>query len=349
MELGQNLYFATGSSSPDAKRKQNQLNIGNCASGVSNGIGAGRQEKLRGNLAQNSAVSLLASSETPPENGVRTKDNDNKFLSTHHIMPYSGSFPLENNYERQSQISEFGYHGLVDKDKEVDFISDGYYFVKDTGFRIHKEMGISGADPHFPEPCGSSCHSHKISSVALEVPDARKRCNFHGTVPFHGGGGQVDLVNCGSLAVRMGSGLISPSQTVSKGIPTSTCFLDRTSALSKEEGIGVSCHLLDNKLKSLALRQMLDLSKQQNAFSSLGRNEGEGKHDGSSYAQHSLVEPSLPREQWHGSGLTTKRDVSEAAVKAWLSGMTCRFIGDKGFAFVTSKCTSSFWFLISFG
>lgn len=317
------------------------MNLGNCVSGVSNAIDAGRLEKLRGNLVQNSAVSLLSNSKTPPENSMRTKANDNIFIGTQHIMPnmqYSGSFPRENGLQRQSQVFELGCRGLTDKGKGVDFISDGHYFVKDRGFRIHKDMEISGTDPHFPEACGNSCRSHLSSSVAIEVPDTRKKCNSHENAPFHGGGGQVDLVNHRSLAVHVGSGLISPFQVVSKGIPTSTYLLDRTSALTKEEGIGVNDHLLDDNLRLLALRQILDLSKQQNAFSSLGMNKAEGKYDGSSYAQHSLAELSVPGEQWHGSGLTIERDVSEAAVKPRPSGSTCRFIGDKGFAFVTSKC-----------
>ncbi|XP_060673473.1 uncharacterized protein LOC107421144 isoform X3 [Ziziphus jujuba] len=338
VELGQNLYFATGPSGPSTKREQNQLNLGNCAFEVGNSTDAGRLEKLRGNLVHNSVVSLPTPthSKIPSESSMRTKANDNMLIGMEHVMPntqYSGSFSWhnENGLERQLPIPELCLRGLTDKGKGVGSIGDKYYFMKDTASRTHKEMDITGNDPHIPVQCGNSCYSHQLSSLAVEVPDTRKICNYPENVPFHGSGGQVDHVNHRSLAVSMGSGLISPSQVVSTGIPlaTSTCLLDQTSALSREEGIGVSGHLLDDNLRLLALRQMLDLSKQQNAYNYLGMKKGEGKYDGLSYAQNSCSEPSVPGEQWQGSGLTSKMDVSEAAVKARLSG-TSRFGGDKG-------------------
>lgn len=346
VELEQYLYFATGPSGPSTKREPGHLDPGSCAFEVGNTLDAGRLEKLRGNLVHNSVVSLPIHSKIPPESSTRTKANENTLIGMEHTVPntqYSCSFAWhnENGLERQLHIPELGSRGLTDKGKGVGSIGDNYYFMKDSGFRIHKEMEITGSARHFPVQFGNSCYLHQLSSLAVEVPDARKICNYPENVPFHGTGGQVDHVNHRSLAVHMGSGLISPSQAVSKGIPsaTSTCLLDQTSALSRDEGIGVSGHLLDDNLRLLALRQMLDISKQQNAFSSLGMNKGEGKYGGLSYTQHSFSEPSVPGEQWHGSGLTSKMDVSESAVEARLSGAICRFGGDKGFASISSKCT----------
>ncbi|PON71299.1 Methyltransferase [Parasponia andersonii] len=316
-------------------KEQNQLNLGNNAFEISNVDDAATVEKSKSNLSQNAVVSLLANFNLLDENNVRIKPHDNITSGIEHTVPnteyyepcfakfdqanipcYSG-----NVLERQLNISGIGSHGLIDKGKGGKLVADGSYFVKDSGSRIDKEIEISTYHPHFSAPQGSSCDSYQLSSVPLEAPDARKLSNHAENFPTFVSSLHVDHVNYRSLASHIGCGLITPSQAVTKE-PTALCSLDQTSALHREESIGVSPHLLDDNLRMLALRQILELSKQQHTFYPFGMRKLEGRYDGVSHLCHSLAESSALGEQRIGPGPTSSREVSEAAARTCLPGAT---------------------------
>lgn len=345
MGLGQSMYFSAGPSTSSTRREQNQLNLGNNAFEISNVDDAAGVEKSKSNLSQNAVVSLLAKFNLLAENVVLMKPNDNMTSGIELTLPHTQNYEpcfakfdqanvpcySGNSLERQLNISGVASHGLNDKGKGGKFFADGSNFVNDSGSRIHKEIVTSTYHPYFSAAQGSSCDLYQLSSVPLEAPDARKLSNHADHIPTFGGSLHVDHVNYRSFASSIGNGLNTPSPVVIKG-DTSSCLLDQSSALHREESIAVSPHLLDDNLRMLALRQILELSKQQHAFCSFGMSKGEGRYDSVSHLHHSLAESLAP-------GLTSSREVCEAAARARLPGATSKFSCDEGVPFVAYNCT----------
>lgn len=354
MGLGQSLNFSSGPLTSSTTREHNQLNLGNNAFQISNVADAPTLRKSRGNLAQNAVGSLLTNFKLLTENGMQMKANDNMtggieptVLSTQYDEPRFPKFDQANvprysgnSLERQLNISGIDSHVLIDKGKGGKFVADGSFFVKDSGNRFHKEIDISAYHPHFSAAQGSNCDLSQLSSVPLEAPDARKLSKRAENTPTFGSSLLADHVNYRSLTSPITHGLTMPSQVVTMGLPlaTSSCLLDPPPTLHREESTGVSPHLLDDNLRMLALRQILELSKQQHAFSSFGMNNGEGRYDAVSYLQHSLTVSSAPGEQCNRPGLTSNSEVSEVSVRACLPGATSKFSGNT-VSFIADNCT----------
>lgn len=354
-------HFSAHPSKPSRNRDRNQLNHGNNAFVIRNATDE-RVENPSSNLAQDSVTSLLTNLKSPPKENKRSKannymfnDSGNILRNTLHSEPQPAKYDLANvlrsggNSERQLDMSHLGSYKLKDNDKGLSFAADGSNLAKDLGFRIRKEMEIfssfnrlSGSgEPSFLTAHRNSYYSHQLSGVPPGEPDSRARSNYPEKVISFGNSGQVDHVYLQPLASSMGSGKKIPPQAVSKGIPVSasTSSSDLIPAFCRDELKGVHTHLPDDKLEVLAPRQMQEISKQQHALPSLSKNQGEGRFGCLSYMQHSFVDTSASGKQNQKLSLSSKHDVSEAAVKSHQFGVTCRNGSDEGFASMTGKYT----------
>lgn len=123
---------------------------------------------------------------------------------------------------------------------------------------------------------------------------------------------------------------------------TSTSNPENTRALLKQEGTCLSPYLLDENLRLLALRQIMELSKQQHALSSI-INQERGKYSSSSNVHHSIVDPSTCQEQRHGPDFTSNQDVSEATMNLLQSAPFRGSDDIKKVPSVTGKCIFCFF------
>ncbi|XP_059459428.1 uncharacterized protein LOC132188988 isoform X4 [Corylus avellana] len=311
------------------EREPSQLNLGNHAFGISHAIDAARLENFKSNVAKSSVVSPLTDFNNPADN-VHSKAKVNMVNGSEHMMhntlhrsshgvecdPLTVCWNGGNCLERQLNISELNSLRLADKGKGVGCVADASYVATDTGFGNHKQVPYSVLGGSSESAVNDkSRHLHQLSSVPSDASDARNLFSYVEKDPCLGSSGQCDHVLRSNL----------PLQGVSMGFPlvTSTSTPDTTRALLKQEGTSVSPYLLDENLRLLALRQIMELSKQQHALSSI-INQERGKYGNSSNVQHSIVDPSTSLEQRHGPDFTGKQEVSEATMNLLQSAPTFR-------------------------
>ncbi|XP_075643736.1 uncharacterized protein LOC142614956 isoform X3 [Castanea sativa] len=319
------------------EKEPNQLNHGNRTFGISNAMDSARLEKLKGNVPKSSVVLPCTDFHTPTKDSLHFKANVNMVNCTEHVMPralnreshaaecdpFNVYWNAGNGFERQLNIPALGSQRFIDKGKGVGCVADVPYVATDIGYGNHKQVDNSilggSSDPFFAAVNDKSCYSCQLTSLPPDVSDARNLVSYLEKVPCLGSSGQGDHV-----ALR--SNL--RSQGVSMGFPlvTSTSTLDGIPSFLRQDSIGVSPYLLDENLRLLALRQIMDLSKQQHALSSL-MNQEQGKCGSSSNVQHSLVDPSTSQEQRHRPNLSSGRDVSEPSRILLQSAATFR-VGD---------------------
>jgi hypothetical protein len=326
------------------EREPSRLNFGNHAFGISHAIDAVRLENFKNNVAKSSVVSPVMDFNNPADS-VHSKAKVNMVNGSEHMMHkalHHSSFAAEcdpftvcwnggNCLERQFNISELNSLRLTDKGKGVGCVADASYVATDTVFGNHKQVPNSVLGGSSESAVNDkSRHLHQLSSVPSDASDARNLFSYVEKDPCLGSSGHCDHVLRSNL----------PLQGVSMGFPlvTSTSTPDNTRALLKQEGTSVSPYLLDENLRLLALRQIMELSKQQHALSSI-INQERGKYGSSSNVQHSIVDPSTFREQRHGPDFTSKQGVSEAAMNLLQSAPTFRGSDDiKKLPSVTGKC-----------
>ncbi|KAM2024470.1 hypothetical protein ACFX1X_017492 [Malus domestica] len=363
VKFGQSLQFSAVPYNPSTKRDGKQLNRGNNAFVISNAIDAARVEKTNYNLVQDSVISFVTNLNAPPEENSRPKASnyiynggEHAMRSTQHYETHSAKSDLTsgprnggNNVQRQLNMSQLGSYRLIDKAKGASFVANESHLSKDSGFRIHKEIeissssnGLSGSsDPRFLTVHKDSCYSHQLSGVAPNGPDSRRCSNFPEKVCSFSNSGQVGHVDLPPLTSSVGSGLVFSSEGVSKCIPVSasTSVSDQRyhpPALSRKQLTGVTTHLPNDNSRLLALRQILELSKQHQAWPSLPMNRGEGRFGCSSCMQNSLVDTSASEKQVQQLSHTSNHDVT---IKSHQPGASCRIGTDEGFTSMTGVNT----------
>lgn len=357
VKFGQSLQFSAVPYNPSIKRDGKQLNCGNNAFVISNAIDAARAEKTNYNLVQDSVISFVTNLNAPPEENSRPKASNYIYNGGEHAMRSTQHYETDltsgprnggNNVQRQLNMSQLGSYRLIDKAKGASFVANDSNLSKDSGFRIHKEIeisssfnGLSGSsDPRFLTVYKDGCYSHQLSGVAPNGPDSRRYSNFPEKVCSFSNSGQVGHVDLPSLTSSVGSGLVFSSEGVSKCIPVSASTSvsnqrHHPPALSREQLTGVT-HLPDDNSQLLALRQILELSKQHQAWPSLPMNRGEGRFGCSSYMQNCLVDTSASEKQVQQLSHTSNRDVT---IKSHQPGASCRIGTDEGFTSMTGKNT----------
>ncbi|XP_059640382.1 uncharacterized protein LOC132282660 isoform X2 [Cornus florida] len=342
---------AADTSNSSARREQSLLNTVNNASGVSNAVDAAKIEHLKGDTAKVSGISmLLPHLNTPLEGKLHFKNTNNVVNSSEDVMPMTHcesrtlncdpiKFPWNRGgeIERKLIINELGLHKRMDKGKAVGDIADDCHVATESSFGFpskHIESSSSfgavgnGTGNH---TCSvvhdKGSHQYQFPGMLPYACDARNALNYSGKKSCLGNNGHVDRVFLRSISSSMDSGLIVPSQEVPMGVSTTTSIsVPRpTSALLNKEGSGISPYLLDDNLRNLAFRHILESSNQNHSFAPFGTNQEKGRFINSCGVkiQGSIVHPTMSNEQRHGPDTTSKQDACELAMKSLQSGVTC--------------------------
>lgn len=343
------------------EKEPSQSNLGNHAFGVGNAVDAVRLESYKTNVVKSSVVLPFADFSPPSEDGAHSKANSNMVRGSEHKIcralnheshasehePFTVCWNSGNGLERlerQLNISQLCSLGLTDKGKGVGCVDDVPYIATDAGFGSHKQVENSifgGSSEHgFSAVNDKSCYSHQLSSMPPDASDVRNLFGYLEKVPCLGSSGHGDHVSHGSNL---------PLQGISMGFPlvTSTSTLGKTPAFLRQEGFGGSPYLVDENLRLLALRQVMDLSKQHHALSST-LNQEQGRYGNSYDVQHSLVDPSTSEEQSYRPTRTSKQDVPEAVMNLLQSNASFRRDDDtKKVPSMTGEFTSCFFLLKS--
>ncbi|XP_031279661.1 uncharacterized protein LOC116138078 isoform X3 [Pistacia vera] len=348
VESRQYYQCSAGPSSFSPRREQSQLNLGNHAFGISNVIDTTTKlENAEGNMNKSSVVPLVAHFNAPPERNENSKANYNMVISDH-IMPkppnyeshtaisnpVSVPWSVGNGLERQLNLSEMDFSKLKDKGKGTGCLIDGSYAMTDKELKIQKHLKnpttFTGAVSESGNPCFSAVHEkshflHQSSGVPPDAFDARNLLNHPEKVPFLGSSGHVNHVFLRPMAPPIGSGQILQSQAISMAFPsaTSTSIPGMTPTVSKLEGININPYLLDENMRLLALRQVLELSKQQHTSLAMDLDKGRVGNLSNFNAQHPFVESTFG-EQRLGPNITSPQHVSGVAMVSPSSGAYTR-------------------------
>ncbi|KAJ0091724.1 hypothetical protein Patl1_12527 [Pistacia atlantica] len=207
--------------------------------------------------------------------------------------PVSVPWSVGNGLERQLNLSEMGFSKLKDKGKGTGCLIDGSYAMTDKELKIQKHLKnpttFTGAVSESGNPCFSAVHEkshflHQSSGVPPDAFDARNLLNH-------------------------------PEKAISMAFPsaTSTSIPGMTPTVSKLEGININPYLLDENMRLLALRQVLELSKQQHTSLAMDLDKGRVGNLSNFNAQHPFVESTFG-EQRLGPNITSPQHVSGVAM-----------------------------------
>lgn len=336
--LRQKFQCSAGPANLSARNESN-LNIGRHVFGISNVTDTTKLDKFDGNVTKTSMVPSLAHVSTAPEMNANSKANNHMVSSDHiipksvHCEPYSAKsnpvrvpWTVVDGSERQLNVSELGFFRIEDKGKGVGCTADGSYAKIDSVSNIEKQQESRCTCPvamgGSKDPCSSVVHdkiyySHQSSGVPPDAFDARNLFNYPEKVPSLGSSRHTDHLFLTSKGSPWGSSQLLQSQAVSMASPlaTSASMQGMAPAIPTVEGTGVSPYLLDDNMRFLALRQILELSKQQQAISSLGMDQETGRTSNFSNVNiRPLVGPSAFGEQTPGPNITSQRDSSAVAM-----------------------------------
>uniref|UniRef100_A0A5B7B2P3 Uncharacterized protein n=1 Tax=Davidia involucrata TaxID=16924 RepID=A0A5B7B2P3_DAVIN len=354
-ECRQYLQNAAGTSNSSVRREQSQLNLVNHASGIVNTIDAANIEQFKGDEARGSVISMLLSHlKTPAEGKLHCRATNNVVNGNEHVMPRTPcesyiakcdpiNFPWNrgDGTERQLSINEMDLHKHMDNGKRVGRVADVSHVATESSFNFptkHVETSRSlgavanGTGHHSCSAIHdkSSSHLYQFSGLPPDASDGRNAFNYFGKISCLGCNGHFDNVFLRSISSPMDPGSILPSQAVSTGFSATTSISvpSLTPALPNKDGIGVSPYLLDENLRMISCRHIMESSNQDHAITSFGTNQEKGRSINSCGVKlhGSIVHPSMSKEQVHGPNITGKQEISEVAMKSLQSDVT-RWMG----------------------
>ncbi|XVF89362.1 hypothetical protein PTKIN_Ptkin19aG0124300 [Pterospermum kingtungense] len=325
-ESRQYCHHDANSSDPTARRQlSSRLNLGNHAFAVSGLVDAAKLES-RGDATKSLVASLLP--ELPLE-GIACSRGAGNMVSefsmpkvfhcgsnTTKSDPLNAPLKIGNNFGRQLNMPELGFCRLIEKGKGAGSgcVSSGFSAATDSALRIHKQVenprNVAGVLPGFSAVHGTnSCQSSYIPSGRFDEKSCLK---LHENSSFVGSSGHSDQAFLRMMSSYLGSQHISQSSAISMGFPlaASTFIPGSVSTISEQEVPS----LPDDGKRLLALRQILELSKQR-TISSVGISHELERLDLTSNpsVQHSLLESSKYREERHASMLLRRQDVAGAS------------------------------------
>lgn len=334
---------------------------------INNALDAAKLEQFRGDAAKSSVISVLRPLATPTGGNMQSKAINNAINDNGYFVPRSLQFESHidkhdpvcspwnsvNGLERESNINDLSFHRYMDKGKRVGIYTDGSSSATESTFGFFKQIGTS-VNYTGVAGCGHSngsavpdktCYSHQLLGMPQDAADASNSFNFSGRFSCLGSSG-LDNVFVKSISPPICSGINGSTQGVSTGFSsTSSLSLPHlTPSLPTKESIGHSPYMLDENLKLLALRHILELSKrEQGIITSLGMNQKEGRFSCSSApkVQGSVVHTLTSNEPKHGLRLTSKQNASEVPMQLLQSGGSHRTGGDiEKLVPMAGKCTA---------
>ncbi|XP_030534190.1 uncharacterized protein LOC115743516 isoform X2 [Rhodamnia argentea] len=284
-------------------RKERQVDRGNLSYSVNKAV-HNHIEIGEGHKDKSSEISLFQQSTNIFGSGLYKDSNDNmkgccevvKPVLWHSISDtakrdsvdvrptfyYGSKVPFDN--------SGVAFHRVVDKGNVVKCLSDSSGLPKESRFTIHGKEENVAAFTGFT--VGSSAKRNHFSDKLLDQPqDAafnRESNSLGKKFPSHGSVHNGDNF-LKPMMSPMCFRVISPLQASS-----SSCHLEpnMNPTLSKQEGINTTSCLLDDNMRLLALRQILELSQQHREILGLMSHGHEGYSGSSSFQmQQTLVDP----------------------------------------------------------
>ncbi|KAL6985223.1 hypothetical protein U1Q18_018601 [Sarracenia purpurea var. burkii] len=345
-EHSQYLQHTTGSSNSCAKRGQSQLNHLNYAPGINNARDATVLDQLKVDADRSSVISMLHSQCKTPIDGRMHSKAAGGVIDGGHVMPRTlhceshtavndpTSSPWSRRYatENQVNIMKLGLQKHVEKGKEVAFSADSLRVATEPNSEFHTRHiesstncnGVGGTGCH---SClvvhDKNSHLYQFSGMLADSFDPRNPFNHPGRIPCLGLNGHLDHGFLRSMSSPRESGSMLPLQAISVGFsaPTSTSVSNMPPALTTKEGSGLNPYLLDENLRVLAFRHIIELSSQGRAHASLGTAQEQERPNNTLHG--SRANPSSSKEHRHGLAVTNKQVISDVAMKAPNSGFTC--------------------------
>ncbi|XP_042482174.1 uncharacterized protein LOC122062599 isoform X2 [Macadamia integrifolia] len=348
----QNIYcMPLDTSNFNLREAESQLNFRNHALGNDNARDA--VELSKGDADKNSLISTFLQHFRPPSYGAIQSQTANDMVnSVEHFLPrvpgggshVSKRNPTNLTWSRsdgtQKQLNShwLGLHNHTDKGKGV-ILADNHpkFSVEGSSTFQGKHTADSslfdGVIGGYCLPSSSAvlCSSYLGQSPGV-LPDANKPSNLNGRVSFPRRDGQHDhafLRSVHSFPVSAGPGI--PLSTTSMGFSSATSISrpSPTPCLSSKEGSDVNQQLLDENLRLLLLRHMVELSKQEHGMAFQEMNPEQGRlHTPSGMGVQrkcSFQDPLTSEQIREGIYLTIKQDASE--VKSLQSCSNCGLPG----------------------
>ncbi|KAJ4827238.1 hypothetical protein Tsubulata_015200 [Turnera subulata] len=327
----------------NSSRSKDQLSYRNCS------IRDASKQELSGNMAIASENSSLNFFNPPPESSSRPKVTRSMPYFSEHILPETFQcqppaircnptfvpWNSENGMGKQSTLSELGFTGPIEKE-----------VVKCLAGNSHAETGLDSKMRTWTEtPCSfngvaavdssSGCSrmhdrhhfSHQMTDIPSNAPEAVNLSSYMEKIPSFCGNAHSENTHAllGPLGSQMFSGKLLSSKAVAIGGPSSapSSVPGLNPTLPKQESIGLNHCFLDDNLRLLALRQILE-SSNPHLMSSIGKNLEQEGHSNFSNAQvqHSLIGPFASGEQRPGLKLLSKQHSSDVVMKPFQHGST---------------------------
>ncbi|XP_057467487.1 uncharacterized protein LOC130756882 isoform X2 [Actinidia eriantha] len=350
----QTLQRASGSSNACVEG-QTQLNLVNLGPEINQSRGAAIIEHLKSDADRSWVISKLLSQIKTPIDGRMQSTATGGLIDGCHVLP--GTLPCESHMakygptsspwnrgyttEALMNINKLSAQNHVDKGKEVAFVADSLRVATQQNFKFPaKHMGSStNCDGVGGTGCRSclvvnekSSHPYQLSGMPPDAFDPRNPINHSGKIPYLGLSGHLDHGVLKSTSLRKDSGSVMPLQSVSMGFsaPTSTFISNTSPTLRTKEGSGINPYFLDENLKALAFRHVIEVSNQGHGDASFGTTQDQGRLHNSCIGktQGFIVDPSSSKEHRHGLAVTNKQAASEVAMKVLQSGFTRWMNGD---------------------
>uniref|UniRef100_A0A2P2LDD9 Uncharacterized protein LOC105637593 n=2 Tax=Rhizophora mucronata TaxID=61149 RepID=A0A2P2LDD9_RHIMU len=345
-EFRQCLPCDTGLSNSFSRREQCQLNYEKHV--ISNAMDVGKKQKFNGNMAGTSVVSPSEYFSTMLE-GTSHSKAANKVVNISEIMAQkpssdshavkcgSGNIPwiLGNSMQSPLTVPDPTFCRSRENGEGVGSFA-GKCAGPGLGPKIHNWLenacsltGVVGESNFsgYPAVHDSKWHVYQPSSALPNKSEGGSFSKSLEKLPFVGSSGHTDHLLQRAVESTLGSPKNLPSQKMSIALPPSTLMptTELTPALMKQESIGGRACLFDDYLRSLALREMLELSE-QHARSSLGKILEQGRCGQSSNVevQGFCMESSASVEPRHGSNITGSCNCCNFSMLGQGSSLQCK-------------------------
>lgn len=296
---------------------QNQMSMGSTVFGNGDGTGIVNLDSF--SAAKGSGNPKLPCFNVPFDRLVHSKYFDDNSHANSRITPkilhFESYNPNRDSVNASWSNSRNSPKMLIHNDKDNwARVTGGFYTTPGSGIKIHNLVGSSTctgnmgetSNPNFPLLHSKSIISHQLSGgTPFGAPDNNSSLNLHGKAPYIGSG-LTDHERLSSRGFSASSGLPASLKTTSSGYPTLnlTSMLHQTPSLLRKDGTSENPYLRDENLRTIALRQISELSRQQHDHSSLGINQ-----------QHSDVEPMVSGVRRHVPDIANE-DVSDVVFKS---------------------------------
>ncbi|XP_077238014.1 uncharacterized protein LOC143879490 isoform X2 [Tasmannia lanceolata] len=321
------------------REKESQFNLMSHPVKSINAMDPSKSEHLKGDATKSSLMSMFLSHFSASSGGnIQSKATDNMANNGQHFLTrvLDGDSRSANcdptdllrhrigGIESKLNTNGAGLSNHVDNGQGSRSIDDYYSYIAEKPNSCHL-VGVSGHCVHSSSSVldRQPSHLHQSSGLLVDASNARNPANYFGKASRLRSGDHIDHVfhRCinSTPAVTDGSGLPSSAGRLGFSSTNPINLPNFTSSLSDKKGIDVSPQLLDENLKLLALRHIVELSKQEHSVASLEMDLEEGWPSCSPAMEMQRKGPKEgtieSKDVRQGSYLINKEDASEVAIR----------------------------------